>query len=460
MPVEHIDKFILLIYNLFVALSLVHLLMRYRRNEILVFIVLLFWIGLFTDLGKGIQNFYKIFVLGYSVYIISRYKVIEEIRKIRGIWLSFILFAAFVVTINIFIIGDSAITIFSQMYKYMVPIILLPLLARVCRNELNVSVLNRVFGEILLIQIFLSLLKLVLLGTWAEGLVGSLSGLKGGGAATTIPLLGLCWFALRTKMEIKNVKSILFLLGLLFLGYMAGKRAVWVLFPILFVLVSVLWSNRKVLLKHITIILILLPIVLYAGLRLSPTFNPEKKIGGSFDPVYAWNYTMDYSMGKEDASGDKELGQGRIGAIQVVLHNIFNYQQSDIEKLLIGYGVEYIFNADYDNYHDEDYYFGINHKGSFTGFVKFFFAYGFIGVILFFAFLLNIMTIAKYGKYKYLLGGVLLFDFVFYNATILDFPALMTFMIFLMLYSNKVYENEDNLTKFKVYKNIDQANTN
>lgn len=60
----------------------------------------------------------------------------------------------------------------------------------------------------------------------------------------------------------------------------------------------------------------------------------------------------------------------------------------------------------------------------------------------------------------YIFGGVVLFDFIFYNSTIVQDPALMTFMMFAIAYSNKVYDkngkfiNNALLYNFLIHKNI------
>lgn len=432
----------LLIYNIAVLITLIFLLRRYKSNQIAIFIIILFWGGLFADMGKIVQNIYKIAMVAFAIHLPYKYYFKNEIRAVRPLWITLGAFVVFVVCVNLIVHRESPLLVFAQMYKYIIPAALFPILLHVCKHTINAYRLNRLFGEILVIQIILNVVKLVLVGGWYEGLVGSITGVAGGGAGTTLPLLGLCWFALNTNMNIDNKKSVLFLIGFLFIGWMAGKRAVWLLFPILFFLLGI-FVSKTISVKRVLPLLLLLPLFLYIGLRLSPTLNPEKKIWGSFDPMYAWNYTMDYSTGKKDVAGDREVGSGRVGANTLLYQTFFN-NGGDLNSSsrLLGLGVGHVFAPNYEDYSNRDYYLGISTRGALTGFGMFLMAFGVVGLILFILYLLRLVYYAKNRNLKYILGGVILFDFIFYNSTIVQDPALMVFMMFLVAYSNKVYSKD------------------
>lgn len=430
----------LLIYNIAVLITLIFLLRRYKSNQIAIFIIILFWGGLFADMGKIVQNIYKIAVVIFGIHLPYKYYFKNEIKAVRPLWIALGAFVVFVVCVNLIVHRESPLLVFSQMYKYVVPAALFPILLHVCKHTINAYRLNRLFGEILVIQIALNVVKLIFVGGWYEGLVGSITGVAGGGAGTTLPLLGLCWFALNTNMNINNKKSIFFLIGFLFIGWMAGKRAVWLLFPILFFLLGV-FVSKTISIKRILPLLLLLPLFLYLGLRLSPTLNPEKKIWGGFDPIYAWNYTMEYSAGKKDVTGDREVGAGRVGANTLLFQTFFN-NEGDLStsSRLIGLGIGHVFAPNYEDYSNRDYYLGISTRGALTGFGMFVMAFGVVGLILFILYILRLTYYAKNRNLKYIFQGVILFDFVFYNSTIVQDPAIMIFMMFAIAYSNKVYD--------------------
>ncbi len=427
------------IYNIVLFITLIYICRKYKKNNIAIFIIFLFWGGLFADMGKIVQNLYKMAVFGYSLFLLTSSYSNFSNKKINSIAAFFLLFTLSLVLPSLLLFGATPTLVFAQLYKYIAPFALLPILIYTCRNDIYGSVqFNKLFGDILILQIGMNIVKLLLIGNWYEGLVGSITGVTGGGAGTTLPQLGLLWFALNTNMNIKKKKYILFLIGMLFIGWMAGKRAIWLLFPIIFFLLS-FFVSKTINIKRVMPLIALLPLFFYFGLRLSPTLNPERKLWGSFDPKYAWNYAMDYSTGKEDPSGNRAEGQGRVGANSLLFEMFFMSDELDLTTRFFGLGIDHIFSADYNMYRSSNYYLGVNHRGSLTGFGMFTLAYGIAGTVSFLLYLFSVITCVQNRNLKYILGGVILFDFIFYNSTIVQQPALMSMMMFLLLYSNNVY---------------------
>lgn len=432
---------IVLIYNVAVFVTLIFLLTKFRRSQIAVFIIFLFWGGLFADMGKLVQNVYKIVVLAFALYLPYRYYFKKTMQEVRTTWTLLTVFVTFAFCVNVIIYKDSVMLIFAQMYKYVVPAAVFPIILQICKTRNNAKKINFLFGYILLYQIAINIVKLIVLREPFEGLVGSITGVTGGGVGTTLPLLGLCWFALNTNMTIRNKKAVFFIIALLFIGWMTGKRAIWLMFPTLFTVLGVFLS-RNIPIKRILPVIFMLPVFFYFGLRLSPTLNPEKQVWGSFNPQYAWNYTMDYSSGKQDDSGNRNEGDGRLGANILLFDKFFNASDMDLPTRFMGKGVKYVFSADYEQYSNRDYYMGINSRGSLTGFGMFLMAFGVIGTVLFVIYIISIIKFARNTRVKYVFGGLMLFDFIFYNSTIVQTPALMVFMMFLLVYSNVVYTED------------------
>ena len=196
-----------------------------------------------------------------------------------------------------------------------------------------------------------------------------------------------------------------------------------------------LYAYRRNITNKIFITLLIVPLVFYAGLRLSPTLNPEKEVGGSFDPEYALNYGLKYSAGIDNSHHDVQSGVGRIGALNWMWHSLAKMDKS----ALFGSGLEYIIYADHEDYYNQSYYQGIRSQGSITGIVNMFMTFGLIGVILYFLFLLSLFSHSR-GRVGQVLIIVALFDFIFYNATILTTSSLLTLTLFLSILSE--VENE------------------
>lgn len=417
-------------YNAALIVALIYLLRKYRGDGLALFLIFLFWGGLFADCGKMVQNVFKIATLVYTFIIFFTHinkKAIPEGQT--KVYIALAVYALYVLITGFLFHGDGIMLMMSQLSKYTVPVFLLPSFADIIEDPENRRYYNKFFGEIILVQIILNIWKLIVIGHWYEGLVGSVTGVAGGAVGTTLPLVGLCWLCSYMSLNISK-KSLFFIIGLLFIGFMAGKRAVWLQFPVLFIVLSTVLNHTNFRNKLIPIILVS-PILFYFGLRLSPTLNPENKVWGSFDPEYTLNYIMEYSGGTEKYSDDVVAGQGRLGA-NLLVFNLLS-SSDDVSWKISGLGTKYIMAADSENYRDSNYYMGISNRGALTGLAKTFLAYGVVGLVLFLTFLLSVVFVIPNFKIRMIMGLMLLFDFVFYNSTMCSNVAIFTFFLFVAL---------------------------
>ncbi|MDD4727820.1 MAG: hypothetical protein PHN55_03585 [Dysgonamonadaceae bacterium] len=311
------------------------------------------------------------------------------------------------------------------------------------KNIKKVNVFNKLFGTLIIAQIVLSVFKLINIQDYYEGLVGSITGLAGGGPGTTLPLLGLVWLMLNNKMNFKW-KNILFFAGLLFIGLVTGKRAVLFLYPILFGMLYMLSAKNRSVLKSLQIyfsLILIMPILIYVGFRLNPTLNPDQKIWGQFDFDYAWNYALKYSTGStsENDSGIQK-GIGRVGAVNLIWDEIVNSGKNKT-VFLLGNGLEYFTEDSFENYTNSSYFFGIDHRGSITGLIQFVLTIGLFGAVLFLIYLiLMIRSLVTYKRLRYIILFLVLIDYIFYNSTIVQIPSLTVLLIFVMLLSQVKYK--------------------
>ncbi len=425
----------ILLYNIPIVLSFLYLLFKYRSGSAYSLIVCLFFYGLVVDIsrvftgGRLIVNVYQILLLVWAVKIFLHRKQWNSMRH-QCLVLVFLIYAVYYFHINILYHGDSTLLVISQFSKTLIPVLLFP--------EIDIQI-NRGYGEklynlfyqLLLFQMLFGVWKLVFLGGFLEGWVGSISGLQGGGAGTSLPLLGLIFWSIKSHMAFRSKKDWLFVGGLLLIGFAAGKRAVWVLFPLLFLLLYIVAYGKTIKPGSALMVLILLPVFVYLGVRLTPTLNPEDKVWGSFNPQYAWEYALKYSTGSEGGGESIEKGVGRVGAVSLML----DMMKSSDESVLFGRGLEYMVYADHDDYLNADYYQGITSRGSITGIVSTFFTIGTIGVVLFILFICTLLLLNK-SRYRWVLLIMVLFDYVFYNAQSVSTMALFVLAIFLTIYTN------------------------
>lgn len=420
----------IMIYNLLAVICLLFLLKKYRWDEIAKYIIIMFFAGVAADSGKTVQNLYKIGLLLWSIRVFILYADTSEIYiKYRRVFVTIVLFIMYVLLTGFFIHHDGIFLMFSQLSKYIIPVLTIPILFEIIKDRENLDHYNELFKYILFAQVFLCVIKLALIGNWYEGLVGSITGVAGGAVGTSLPLVGLCWlFTLSEKFKF-NRTNILFMIGLLFIGFMAGKRAVWLLFPILFTILYLYVDKQKIEYKLLSIVLIS-PIIFYLGLRLTPSLNPEGKVWGSFDPEFTINYIVEYNdMGNSDIEYQEEVAMGRMGANSLMLRLLVESEYLK-DWQIWGLGSKRILAADYEKYRDSEYYMGISNRGAVTGIVKLFLAYGCIGVILFLLFLFSIFSMIENIRVKIVMSTMLLFDFIFYNASMCSMIPVFVFYLF------------------------------
>ncbi len=423
----------ILIYNIPILLSFLYFLTKYRGRGVCLLVTGLFFYGLFVDMsrvvfgGRLLVNVYQILLLLWAAKLFIKRSSGKSIGHL-GLFLSILVYALYYFSINTIYHGDSVNLVLSQFSKTLIPLLLIPELEYQINRGKGETLYN-LFYRLLVFQMFFGIWKLVFLGGFLEGWVGSISGLQGGGAGTSLPLLGLIFWSIESRMTFRSRRDWLFVAGLLLIGFAAGKRAVWILFPLLFVLLSVVTPGRRIKVGTAIIVVILAPLFLYLGLRLTPTLNPEDKVWGSFDPKYAWEYGMKYSTGSDGSGSGVEKGVGRVGAVALMV----DMMKSSDESVLFGRGLEYMVYADYDDYMNADYYQGVTSRGSITGIVSTFFTMGTIGIILFLLLIFNLLFRNK-PRYRWVILIVVLFDYVFYNAQSLNTMALLATVIFLTAY--------------------------
>ncbi len=415
---------------------------KYVKSSIAKYIIFLFTIGVFSDignifaLGNGGIHLYLVVSLLWGVRLLHRYGFNE---KRKGVLLCFLLYISYFIFVSIVIHGDNIFLVTSQTLKYVVPIVTFFVADSFVKKSKGqgVVLLHKVINDVIVAQILFCIVKLAVLGAAQEGLVGSLSGLSGGGAGTSFPMLALLWLAFVTNMRFSR-KFWLYNIGFLFIGFMTAKRAIWILYPAEFIILFLYYRAKDIvsLAKYIVPAIIIGLFFLYIGLRLSPTLNPDKKVWGRFDLEYAYNYAVKYSGGSETVEGEQtvEEGDGRIGAVLLFWNSVtdvFNYDK----QVLLGYGNERIKYYDKRGYSDRDANFGVSYRGGITGIVFMYFISGVVGVILFLIFLWQMFTQSRKNRVVWIAFGVVMFDFIFYNGQmIINIPMVSLLFLVILTY--------------------------
>jgi len=417
-------------FNGLCLIGLLWLLRKYRGDMLAILVVLLFFTGVVDDLiGPVGRNIYRIGLLVFCIWQSAKGALNNFYTTYPKVFYALCLYALYFVIDSIFINHDNYLLVFSLLAKILIPFLILTLMMERQSEDTETSRgLFWLFGDLIVAQIIISIGKMVILGGFLEGWVGSMTGIHGGGSGTSFPLLGLMWLALKTDMNFSR-RDWLIAIGLLVLGFAAGKRAVWVMFPVLFVILSTVVYRRNMT-KKIALLLALTPVLFYIALRISPTFNPEKKVWGSFDPEYAINFGLKYSGGIDENHNEVQSGVGRLGAITWMIDQ-FSEKGEDV---MFGLGNEYMTYAGIDNYFNASYYKGIRGRGNITGIVSTFFTLGIIGIIVYLAFIVTYFSTNR-SRFNLCLLFVVLTDYIFYNAAILNSIPLLMFAMFLSYFS-------------------------
>ncbi|MDD4401619.1 MAG: hypothetical protein PHI24_07005 [Desulfitobacteriaceae bacterium] len=284
--------------------------------------------------------------------------------------------------------------------------------------------------SLLVFHILAYIVKYLMFGV-SEALAGTTS-LADGGPAALFPIV-VMMFAFLTKRT-GYVKSNTLLISLSFIvPLVGGKRATWFFFPISLLLYAI-FVTKKIKMSHIFAYAWIVPIVLYLGIRLSPTLNEEKKVWGEFTPEYTYSYVFDYNYGRESVREAGNRG-GRMGVNQAVIESV---DFSNINSLF-GYGL----NSFRGSYWEKDISMfsleGIQDRSQFagTGFSKRFLTQGIIGVALMIAVYIMITGISHdKGVMRFMLILLLMIGYT-YADLLYASQALMTVFFFSMIYSNK-----------------------
>ena len=231
------------------------------------------------------------------------------------------------------------------------------------------------------------------------------------------------------------------MLGFLFIAIVGIKRAIFIYFPFLLILAHFLYAklmnqekffNPKSI-KNLFLIIGLSIVVFYAAVRIIPSLNPDDKVGGRFDPYFAWNYTQNYII-KEDIENPEHANR-----LNAPLMTYQMMKSQHMSRFLIGLGAGRLVHS---RFVPESRKLLLNKYGlgygARTGILWFFIQTGLLGatffVLFYFALLKKIYTIAKKNlaiKDKLMTIGFtvvtlsLLLDFFTYSNAFIQNGALI-----------------------------------
>lgn len=435
------------LYYIAVFLSFGYFLYRYRNLPFSLFVVLLFHYGLFGFMGKAFQDLYKIAVMAISVYWLIKGNAIQNQRRFLP---NFVAFGLFTVSFmySSFRNGDYLTIIFSQYSKFFILMALTMLFMKFRDGPKFKHRLNNVLYEMLVLQVVLSVWKFFSMGI-TESIVGSIAA-QGGATAAYVPILGfmVLWVMNNGRLNSKNWWLVA---GLFFVGIMSMKRAIWFVAPIFMIGCHYYIPRKSIPVRAILVSIVLLPLILYLGVRINPTLNKGRKVWGQFDAAWTYDYVMRYSFGTGEEVG---YAAGRGGATFMLFNKIIS---GDLEANdLFGHGNESVYGTSVEDFNRA--LFGINSKGAATGFFQTMTSNGFFGVVTLSFFILTLIWHTRNRRLRLILVLFFIWEYFFYTGIAFRETAFQTLLIYLMVMSNKegkidlteVEVVEDNRPKFAV----------
>lgn len=439
--------------QIFVTMLLVYMLWKYRRDSLLVFLVMLFFPRVFIFMGKNVENLYKVSLLLMCLYTCWERRVwVRYTAKDLLYVIVFIILSASFFYSTVLYSRDSWTIIFSQYARYLEIFLLWFLLkdAIFYRNEKD-KILPFLY-EVVILQIIISIFKLLIFRTQYEGLVGSFT-ISGGGVGTSFPIIGFYILYIYRKGVFKKLDWLL-IVGLFLLGWTTGKRAVWIILPIIIMLFFSYVRGVR-LNKYMILGLLAFPIMIYFGARLTPTLNPEHQVWGSFDLQHLYDYSNKYQFGEEGIEGQRENIQesqqvtyvggayglqneqieayGR-GNATIELFKLIFGPRSLTEQDIWGTGLSTFYSTSYEEFDKLPLTIHLSYKGAGTGFFQMYATLGVVGAMLMIIFSLIPYFRIKHRRIKWVMMVFFLYDYFMYNATTCRDTYLVA-MIFICIFS-------------------------
>lgn len=441
--------------QVFVTMALVYLLWKYRRDYIALLFILLSFPRAFMFYGTAAHNLYKVAMLVLCIYFFYQLHA-QKIYQRREVWIAitFVLFSVqFMASVLIF--TENTITIVVSQYARYLEIFLLYFIVKQIIYQGGRDNLLQLFYDIGFMQILLSVVKIPLIGWQAEGLVGSFS-ITGGAMGTTIPIL---WFIIlwRHKRGQLGRWDWLYILGLLLMGFTSAKRAVMFILPLVVAALMIYVPKLKLKGSTIAMAIILVPLLFYLGVRLTPTLNPEHQIWGSFDWEHAMGYAETYQFGKEGLQGQTEAleqasserlqysggvigkdtdvieAEGRGGATITLIRLLID-QYTTVDQDWWGLGFGSMYSIDYETFDKLPLTIHLNHKGSATGLFQSYVTTGLLGALCTILFCFSFLFYCRHKRLKYVLLAICAWEYFMYTGMIFRTPIFMA-VLFVVIHS-------------------------
>ena len=311
------------IYYGLVIVTYIIFLRKLKFTHLTVLILLIFNRGLLQIIDYS-GLIYKILssIIILDLFFRNSNKIVKtrKISKILFLFMGFLIVNLIAYIIN----GNTILVAISQLREISFAIILFVALKSVKLDKDSVNYYIALILKLIGFQIVFSAYKLVVMG-FRENVIGSFLR-EGGDSSVYLALLGLTilWVYRNAKF---NKKDWILIVLFLVIPIASNKRVIWLIYPIILSYIYY-YNTEHVNVRKTVLLLCLIPLFIYVGFRINPSFNPERIMWGSFDYQYGRDYIFGYS-GVSEKKLSSGYGEGRIGtAITILRYNILNLDSS------------------------------------------------------------------------------------------------------------------------------------
>lgn len=434
-------------------------------NKLLViYFVILFNQGLFQIFGIT-PTLYKILaeimiflMLFYSLWLTKKKgKPFRMNNNFMGIWLIIFIVINF---ISIKLNDAELLNSYSFVRNTTNSLIFYIAVSNYTFTNQQLSKLLKIIFGLILIQPFASLVKLLTIGR-SEDYTGTIA-ISGGSYSTIFPLMAITLLYFLFLYYKRRSFYLFFIIGFMFTAFVGDKRAFWFFMPMfIFICYNIYlryngsgFNWGKGFTNNIVIIVLLAPIIVYAGGRLLPSLNPDNKVGGSFDLQYLSEYAREYNTGERTQSVN---ATGRVGGLIALIESIGSQNEW---RLLFGNGPDFL--VDKSNEDDVTYKFKVALLSQYTGLMFYLSSVGILGsifLLLFYTSFLRVLfrklkIISNYNRFfraltatAFVLVLICLLDFLSYTKTFVHsnlFNSLLFLIIALINNSQNKFIYESN----------------
>jgi len=428
----------------FMAIGALYTLRRFGYNKLTIFIVLIYWEGLFNfvaTISFFDYNYFKILVFIYAVLFFGPSVFGIKCKTDKYINIFFVLFSI-CFWISFYLNEQSFITVASQYgKKYSIPFLFYHGIKDISNNSKKGHYIARLLVFIIFLQVFFSIAKVLAIGSITETLVGSLQYI-GGGTAVVIPILGFFIIYLTKQGNFKR-KDWWAVFSLLIISIVSAKRAPVFIFP-LFILGILVFLKQNVKIIPLLFYLLIILILFYVGIRTNYTLNPDGKVGGSFNIQYAIDYSIKYYFGTDEFKLNGEHTSGYGSSIFLIFRpHSFNFQ--NIISLIFGRGLEDVVTKKYGRFYGDDY--GYDFEGLVSYPIEHIYMLGYASFIFYLFFAFSIIGLIKNKKFRNLVLVFYLWEFFFYRNVTLTSNSMAILLVFICMYSNMTFLNMEIMPK-------------